>query len=194
MDKICKSILIGSILGDGHLDPITRNGSRWILKYDDDHMRYLEWLRSKALDLQPSSIKAKKNYHQHYFSTKPSSDVGFFRRHFYPKGIKIVPKDVKLLLTDPLSLAIWYMDDGSLDKREKYHLNATFATFCFSFRECVLLASTLKENFGIEARVHKSTMRGKERYRLYIVSGSMTKFVNVVGSYIQPDFRYKIAL
>jgi hypothetical protein len=117
-----------------------------------------------------------------------------FREIFYPEGKKIVPKQIGSLLTDPLSLAVWYMDDGSLDKRDKYHLNSTIATFCFSYKDCVLLTKTLKVNFGVEARVHKSTMRGKIGYRLYIVSGSMAGFMKIIQPYIQPCFMYKLVL
>lgn len=194
MDKISRDILLGSILGDGHVDKPTRNGSRWIVKYDDKALDYLEWLHTHVAYLFPSEIKAKKNYHQHYFSTRPSKEMAKFRKIFYPYGKKIIPKLIKTLLTNPLSLAVWYMDDGTLDNRNRYHFNASFATYCFSYKECGLLANVLKGNFGIEARVHRSTMRGKRRYKLYIVSQSMAKFIDTVRPYIQPCFAYKIAL
>ncbi|MBI2008067.1 hypothetical protein HYS82_00205 [Candidatus Amesbacteria bacterium] len=194
MDKTSQNILIGSILGDGHLDKPTKNGSRWILKYDDKCLEYLLWLHDKLLGLESSEVKPKKNYHQHYFSTKPSLEVGRFRRIFYLDGKKIVPEEIGNWLVDPLSLAVWYMDDGNLDRREKYHLNANIATYCFSYKECELLVKTLKSNFEVEARVHKCTMRGVRRYRLYIVSRSMDRFIKLVGPYIQPCLAYKIAL
>ena len=194
MDQLHKNILVGSILGDGWLNKPSRLGAHWTIKYDDKSLIYLEWLYSMMNELFPSGIKAKKNYHQHFIFSKSSSELAEFRNIFYPNGKKIVPKQIKFLLTDPLSLAIWYMDDGSLDKRDKYHFNATIATFCFSYKECELLAETLKNNFDVEARVHKSTMRGKEQYRLYVVSRSMDRFINIIRPYIQPCFLYKIAL
>lgn len=194
MDKVCQSILIGSILGDGWLERPTGNGSSWYMKYDDKSLSYLKWLHSQLNQLIPSEIKTKLNYHQHLFHTKSSLEIGYFRDIFYPKGKKIVPLQIKALLTDPLSLAIWYMDDGSLDFRDKYHFNSTVATFCFSYEECELLVETLKENFDVKARVHKSTMRGKVGYRLYILSKSMERFIQIIRPYIQPCFSYKIAL
>lgn len=194
MDQLCKNILVGSILGDGWLTKSSRIGAHWTIKYDDKSLSYLEWLYSMLRQLFPRGIRQKKNYHQHFIYSKSSPEISEFRKVFYPNGVKIVPSQIKFLLTDPLSLAIWYMDDGSLDKRHKYHLNATIATFCFSYEDCALLANTLKENFGVEARVHKSTMRGKEQYRLYIVSSSMSRFIKIIQPYIQPCFLYKIAL
>ncbi len=193
MDSISRSILIGSILGDGHLDKSTRNGSRWIVKYDDGRLDYLGWLRDQTRSLIPSELKRKKGYHQHYFSTKPSLEIAGYRHIFYPKGKKVVPRNIRFLLRDPLSLAVWYMDDGCLDKRDKYHFNANLATYCFSYEECERLAKTLKANFKVKARVHKCTMRGKLRYRLYIMAASMPLFVTIVRPYIQPSLLYKIA-
>lgn len=193
MDNTQQSILVGSILGDGHLDKLTRNGSRWIIKYDDRSLPYLKWLHSQLYSLGISEVKAKKgNYHQHYFHTKPSLKVGYWMNLFYPQGRKLIPENIKSLLISPLSLAVWYMDDGNLDFRNKYHFNSTFATFCFSYEECKLLANTLKENFGVEARVHKTTMRGKLYFRLYIPSKFMIKFVNLIKKYIHPCMKYKI--
>jgi len=104
-----------------------------------------------------------------------------------------VPDNIQEVLKNPLSLAIWYMDDGNLDNRYKYHLNSSFATFCFSYKECNLLAEALKSNFGVEARVHKSTMRGKEYYRLYIVASSMKRFVKTIKNFIVPCMQYKVS-
>ena len=111
---------------------------------------------------------------------------------FYPKGKKIVPKNIKELLRNPLTLAVWYQDDGTLDCRSKYHYNAMFATYCFSFSDCKLLAKALRENFNLDARVCKCKMRGKTRYRLYIASKSMNNFVGLVEPHIITCFRYKI--
>ena len=194
MDRTVKSILIGSILGDGHIEPSTRNGSRWVVKYDDKYLPYLDWLHRSTRSLRLNEIKAKKNYHQHYFATKPLKELAYYREHFYPEGKKIIPEDMGSLLKDNLSLAVWYMDDGNLDFRNKYHFNASIATFCFSYKECVHLALVLKDNFDIEARVHKSTMRGKLQYRLYIAAGSMERFIDLIRPYIQSVFLYKIGL
>jgi len=191
MDEVVKSIMIGSILGDGFLDKPTRNGSRLTIKYDDKSITYLKWLHKKLANFGVSEIKKKRGYHQHYFSTKPSFETAYLRNVFYPSGKKIIPFDIQKILNNPISLAVWYMDDGSLDYRLKYHRNASIATFCFSYKDCELLAKTLKVNFGVEARVHLSTMRGKKYYRLYITSKSFNDFMKLIKPYINPCMRYK---
>lgn len=186
MDNTCRSILIGSVLGDGHLTKIvTLNGtSSLYLKYSPQYYEYLLWLYNLLEDIKPGKVGHRKNGQSQFF-TKKSQNLGNYRKLFYPKGIKIVPKNIKSLLTDPLSLAIWYMDDGTLDFRELYHCNVLFATYNFTFQECKLLVDVLKENFDIKSSVTKCTMRGKVYPRLYIWSKSTHRFLDLVEPYVR---------
>lgn len=191
MDEEIRSIIVGSVLGDGYMPTPTRNGSRLVIKYDDKSLPYLRWLHKKLTKLGVGKITKKPKYHQHYFSTNPSFETAYLRDIFYPYGKKIIPLDIQKILNNPRSLAVWYMDDGSLDYRPKYHRNASLATFCFSYEENELLAKTLKVNFNIEARVHLSTMRGKKYYRLYITAKSFDDFMSIIKPYINPCMKYK---
>ena len=194
MNKKTKAILIGLILGDGYLTPLVgKSGrSRLDMKGDNKNLSYLKWLHGKLKPLEVSDLKPKKNYHQHRFYTKTTEELGKLRKIFYPEGKKIIPKDIKKFLNNPLTLAVWYQDDGNLDCRGKYHYNAMFATYCFSFSECKLLAKTLRENFDLDVRVCRCEMRGKLRWRLYVTSKSMNRFINLVKPFINPCFNYKI--
>ena len=182
------------ILGDGHLTEFSGQSrkSSLLIKSNDKTLPYLEWLHQELQPLGVSELRPKKNYHQHYFRTKWSEEIGELRSLFYPEGKKIIPRNIKELLIRPITLAIWYQDDGTLDARSKYHYNALFATHCFSFHECVLLAETLKENFDLDVSVCKCQMRGKIRYRLYVKSKSMKRFIDLVRPFINPSFQYKI--
>lgn len=194
MNERIKAILIGLVLGDGHLTRLVgmSQRSRVDMKGDNKSLTYLKWLHKELRPLGVSDLKPKKNYHQHRFYTKSTEEIGQLRKLFYPKGIKIIPKSIKEFLKNPLSLAVWYQDDGTLDCRSKYHYNAMFSTYCFSFHDCELLAETLKDNFNLNVRVCRCRMRGKVRWRLYITSSSMGRFINLVKPYINPCFRYKI--
>lgn len=194
MNEETKAILIGLILGDGYLTPFIDASSRsqMEIKGDNKSLSYLKWLHSRLEPMGVSDLKPKKNYHQHRFYTKTTEEIGKLRKLFYPRGQKTVPRNIKKLLKNLLSLAVWYQDDGTLDCRSKYHYNASFATYCFSFSDCKLLAEALRENFNLDARVCKCQMRGKIRYRLYITSSSMSHFISLIKSYVNPCFEYKI--
>src|SRR3989344_2679438 len=193
MMKQTQNIVIGSLLGDGWLKSMSSTQkSSFYLKCNNKSIGYLKWIRGQISELNPSELKSIEKYSQHYFYTQLSKALGGFREIFYPnEGKKRVPPNIRELLYDPKSLAIWYQDDGTLDFRSKYHRNAMFATYCFSFEDCVHLKNTLLENFGIKVSVCKCQMRGKMYYRLYVLSESMNHFMETVKPFIHRDFSYK---
>lgn len=183
------------MLGDGWLTALSpKTGtSRYVVKYKGDSKNYLSWLKRQILELSPSSLKVVSRYSQYYFYTKARVDIGEMRRLFYPKeGRKVIPRNIVELLRSPKSLAVWYQDDGTLDARSGYHWNAMFSTYCFSHKECVLLANAVRKNFRIHMSVCRCSMRGKTYYRLYVRSESMSHFIKIVRPFIRPAFRYKI--
>jgi hypothetical protein len=194
MTRKIRNILVGTVLGDTYLNPLVgkSRSSRANIKGDNKYLPYLQWLHSELRPLGVSELKPKKNYHQHSFYTKTCKEVGELRELFYPHGEKIIPVNIGELLKDSLTLAVWYQDDGTLDYRKKDHYNSLFATHCFSFSDCGLLADTLRENFSLDARVYKCRMRGKLRFRIYIASKSMERFMSLVGPYVLPCFSYKV--
>lgn len=193
MNYRIRNIIIGSILGDGYLTNLTvKQKSRLWLKYDDRYLPYLQWLHREMTPLRVGLIKGKKGYHQHQFLTNSDQELGVLKKLFYPRGKKIIPPTIDRLLIHPLTLAIWYMDDGTLDYRDKYHYNALFATHCFSRKDCERLTNTLLQNFNIKASVCRCLMRGKLRYRIYIWSQSMEHFLRLIRPYVLPCLAYKI--
>jgi len=194
MIKEEKEILIGLILGDGHLTSFVGKSlnSSLDMKADNKYLSYLCWMHEKLSGLGVSGLRPKKGYHQHRFYTGRRSDIGELRALFYPQGKKIIPNQIGELLTSPLTLAVWYQDDGTLDCRDKYHYNAQFATHCFSYNECILLTEVLAKNFELDVRVCKCMMRGVLRYRLHVTSKSMERFIQFIKPFIQPCFLYKI--
>lgn len=194
MNARIKEILIGLTLGDGYITPFVgaSKRSRMEVKGDNRYLLYLQWLRRELEPLGVSELKPKKNYHQHRFYTKTLEEIGKLRTLFYSNGKKVIPRNIKKFFNSPLTLAVWYQDDGTLDCRSKDHYNSLFATHCFSYNECAALANTLRENLYLEVRVYKCQMRGILRFRLYITSSSMERFISLVRPYITPCFAYKI--
>lgn len=193
MNEVCKAIIVGSILGDGHVTRVTSRLrlSQMEFKYSDKSFEYLKWFYDSLSCLGLNPVRSHPNK-QHYFRIRSSAEIGEFRELFYKDGVKIIPNNIKSLLTNPLTLAVWYMDDGTFDNREKYHCNPLIATYSFTFQECKLLVQALNDNFGIHASVTKCVMRGKVYPRLYIWSESTIKFFDIVRPYILPCMKYKI--
>lgn len=188
-------VAIGSILGDGCLKQLSMRAqaSQLYVSQHSSKLPYLEWLHMElGRRFVTNPIKPKKGYDQHYFMTKPDTELGWLKKKFYPYGTKIVPPDIKTLLNDPISIAVWYMDDGTLDRRDGYHCNAMFSTYGFSFECCHRLSDCMLDNFKVETSVTKCTMRGKVYPRLYVKSVSMPRFNEMIKPFICPVFHYKV--
>lgn len=186
MEMRTRDVVVGSLLGDGWVEKPYSNTptSSFIVKYNDKSLEYLKWIRVQLKELHPYELKSIPKYSQHYFYTERRKDLGELRRLFYPnEGKKRIPNNICQMLNNPMSLAIWYQDDGTLDRRTKNHWNALFATYCFPYEDCVKLTQAVKQNFQIEMSVTKCRMRGKMYYRL---------FVKTVRPYIHSNFTYKI--
>ena len=95
--------------------------------------------------------------------------VGYNREQQWSRFRKVVPDNIQDLLVDPISLAVWYLDDGS--KRS----NCTacrLATQGFSLVENMALTECLGINFGIEAKIDTWMVRrpGRPIYGLSLPS------------------------
>ena len=187
-----KDILLGLLLGDGHLE---KNGSYVRLRVDQklDHGNYVKWLYGELANLVPSKpriIREKdkrtgKVYSRLHFSTYSTSELNKWRDIFYCNRRKIIPPNIESMLKSKVSLAIWFMDDG-------YKRNDCAAirlnTDAFNCDEQIILIQCLRKNFKIKSHLHK---KGKW-FNIYIPKDEADKFCNIVKPYILPSFRYKL--
>ena len=116
----------------------------------------------------------------------------------YEYAIKNILREDKVVLTKrwmqditPISLAFWYMDDGSLLNREDPSLGERiiFNTQAYSIEECELLKNML-QRFNIESTIHN-----KSCYKGNIISVGVEdakKFFSLVAPYIVPSMKYKL--
>lgn len=189
-----KEILIGMILGDGHLE---KNGNNVRLRVDhgENQEKYLRWkyfefkniIPSNPRLIQETDKRTEKIYKRWHFSTYSLDVFNAYRNIFYRGKKKIVPKNISKLMNSPLSLAIWFMDDG----HKRSDCNALrLNTDSFQIQEQELLQECLKKNFGIDNKLHK---KGKF-WNIYIPSSETRKFCEIVKPFIVSGMNYKISL
>lgn len=157
-----RHIIQGTLLGDGCLrSSKTRgyNGNAYLrILQCRSHHGYVRWLHNKlnrwttkrGLRFESRSMKLKGQthanvYHNVAFWTVTHPVFDEFYKLFY-KEKKIVPLNIKDYL-NPLSTAVWYMDDGYL--WDKYR--CSFCTDCFSEGEVNILIDAIKSVFNIKA-------------------------------------------
>ena len=190
LTSIQRDIIVGLTLGDGHLET-QNNGRTYKLKIEHSvkQKEYLDWLYENFRDWVRMTPKLRLKGNQpfsYHFSTYSHELLRFYGKQFYNNKKKVIPEIIEKLLT-PLSLAVWFMDDGSL--KSKRHNTYVIHTLGFQRNELERIQTVLKKKFGLETKLH----RQKEKYlRLYIPSKSAEKFRNTVSPYIIPSLKYKL--
>lgn len=193
LSKRQKSIIIGSILGDGYLDFNGYQGTRLQIKQCQKNKEYVWWLYNELKNLCKSEPNMRKDGSQWFFGTRYIDELTGLRKDFYSHtGKKKVPDQISEMLVDPLSLAIWFMDDGTLDFRPKSHFAFSLAVNCFSLKDVKKLADAMLKNFGITTSINNSLCRGKRYPRLHVGKDGRIKFMSIIKPYIVSCFRYKL--
>ena len=193
------SIIIGSLLGDGHLEKRNRGiGTRIKFEQSNKNVEYLMWFHSyfstrgycniNKPELKKRIRKNGEIYFHYSINTFTFFSFNLIHDMFYMcsegKYVKIIPHNIEQYLT-PLALAIWFMDDGSKLKK-----GAKIATNCFTYKELSQLCEILKNKFNLTVTIHSG---GKNKgYTLYISSQSMTTFSNIVKPFMLPTLYYKL--
>lgn len=192
LTKRQREILIGKMLGDGFLE---MNGKHSRLKIDHTHKQkdYVFWLHNEFLPFttaKPYKIgyldeRTNKTYLHWRFATKSLPIFNKWRKIFYLRKRKIIPDNIVNLLKSPLTLAVWYMDDGYRRK----DCNALYlCTSGYNSDEQLMLQEALVKNFSIQTKVHHAAGNA----RLYIPARSAKAFCSTISKYIIPSFSYKL--
>jgi hypothetical protein len=175
-----KAIIVGSLLGDGTMR--CKTNALLEINHSAKQSDYVEWKYNelKALvSTQPRKRFGNAGRIAYRFTTKSLPELTEIYRKFYRGGKKVVPDD---LIIHPLSLAVWFMDDGCKSYRAIY-LN----TQKFPISEQNRLGLLLRQQYGVQTSLNKD----KTYYRLRIAVSSVSKFLEIIKPYLLPMFCYK---
>lgn len=187
-------ILIGLMLGDGCLEKNGRN-VRLRMEYSSKQKAYVSWLYEKFKNIsgkEPRSVlgrhsKANKFYEKCRFYTFSLECLNDYRELFYQGGRKCIPENIMDILISPLTLAIWFMDDG----HKRSDCNALrISTDSFHYEEQMRLVECLEKNFCLKSRLHKKA----QAWNIYIPKSDAYKFCDLVAPHIVHSMKYKINL
>lgn len=181
-----KEIIFGSLMGDAYANCSGQiEITHCIAQYP-----YLYWLSHKlnsvlsdvGITFNPWKTKCR-------IRTKALDTVKSIRDELYPDGIKR-PKSEFLERLTPLSLAIWYSDDGSLDNGCNCHIH----TRGFTEKENEFLSVYFKNKWDISAKVFKaySKRHAKTYYELVFDKENSIKLNDLIKFHMLPCMLYKI--
>jgi len=181
-----KSLIIGTILGDGYLRIIPgRNNAFLEINHSFSQKQYVDWKFEKLKNICISKPKIRKGNGSriaYRFYTKQYSELSKFYNNFYRNGYKMVPDNLKL---DAIALSVWFMDDGSKCGDSNFYLN----TQQFSKDHQLKLLSYL-EKIGLKANLNKD----KNYYRIRFFNSSVSKLKELLKENLIPSMYYKIGL
>jgi len=189
-------VLLGALMGDGALSPTrSAHGGRFRWGHGAKQQPYADWKASLFGNLNPSrSTNAKGDV---FYDMTPLPELAELRSAVYLAGKKVLSEDYLKALT-PLSLAIWYMDDGSYSERSK-GLQARTADGSGRAEICVealeptsrqRLVDYLAGTWGIHARIRLAGRTAKAV--LSFPKDETAKLQALVAPFVHPSMEYKL--
>lgn len=185
-----KDIMYGSILGDAYLRPGKASYSL-SFTHGERQKDYLLW-KLHAFDnfvttkkLYRSTRDFRGNAPTYSFSTITHPEIEEARRLTYPDGTKRISKEWLDKLS-PLSLAVWYMDDGSLNKR---YGTIVLCTNMFTLKEHQMMIDFFEERYSIHPKPEK---RRNDQYVLRINASESKRFRSIIAEHVPPCMDYKL--
>lgn len=192
LSKRQEAIFVGKILGDGTIEK-NGNFSRLRIVQSSKQKEYVFWMYKelKILSTKKPRFTVTNNERgiscQYRFDTYSLPVIDKYRKLFYENGKKIVPKNICKLLTSPVSLAVWYMDDGY---KRTDNSGLYLCTSSFTNEDNILLQNCLFDNFGLETNLHYAG----GYVRIHIPSRHIGLFCKYISPYLVKSMFYKIPL
>lgn len=151
-----EEMLIALMLGDGCVQFSQKKAKypRLTINRKLGDKKYLEYQREifanfckmNVTDHSISDKRTNKTYHGCHLITRSAPAFLETRNRWYPKGQKIIPKDLKL--TDNIIL-FWFLDDGCLVYDKFYNkMSLKLSTHGFKKSEVNFLISLLEKRFN----------------------------------------------
>jgi len=190
-----KAILVGTLLGDGYLQKTGGKNARLRLEHGGKQKDYLLWkmrafprlFQGKPVQLHRAHPKTLKTYEYWRAQSSASPVLGKWRALFYPGDKKRIPENLAEILTESLALAVWYMDDGYYNSKDR---NSFLYLGRVTKVEAECARDMLEKNFELSARVYDKKSKG---FALYF-STEMTKKLHMLirQHVVLPTFAYKL--
>jgi LAGLIDADG DNA endonuclease family protein len=180
LSEVQHAIVVGSLLGDGSM----RCKTNALLEINHSvHQRsYVDWKFGHLADLvnTPPKMRSGNGRRVAYrFVTRSVPVLTPYYRLFYDDGRKRVPT----LELAPLTLAVWFMDDGCRSRNAVY-LN----TQQFDGQSQQVLLGMLREQWGLDATLN----RDKSYHRIRVSVEATRRLAKVIDPYLLPELRYKL--
>ncbi|MGE0136359.1 MAG: recombinase RecA [Ilumatobacteraceae bacterium] len=189
-------VLLGGLMGDGALSPTrSGNGARFRWGHGAKQAEYADWKASLFANVHVSRSTNAKGAVFH--DVQPLPELAELRDAVYVAGKKVLSDDYLKRLT-PLSLAIWYMDDGGFTLRSKGVQQRTeggsgrseICVDAMSPDSRVRLQRYLADVWGIEAKL--LSVGARQKAVLQFPTAETAKLHALIAPFVHPSMSYKL--
>jgi recombination protein RecA len=180
LSGVQREIVIGTLLGDGAMR--CKTNALLEINHSVQQRGYVDWKYRHLAPLVASPPKVRKGNGSrvaYRFVTRSVPALTPYYMAFYGSGVKRAPE---IGLT-PLTLAVWFMDDGCRSRNAVY-LN----TQQFDMASQIRLMCMLQKQFGLESTLN----RDRSYFRIRLRVSSSARFSRLVEPYVLDELRYKL--
>ena len=194
LTKTQTAVLVGTVLGDAFLQKTGEKNARLRLEHGETQKEYLHWkvsvfgrlFQGKPTHITRTHPRTQCVYGYWRSQSDATPALGKWRRLFYPNGKKVIPPTLADVLTQALALAVWYMDDGYYDAKER---NSYLYLGRVSKQEAQTAQRAIQKNFGIRARIYDKKTKG---FALFFSVSETKKLHKLIRTHVRPEFDYKL--
>lgn len=209
--EIDKAIMIGLLLGDGYIN----NKGRVEIEHCIEQKEYCIY-KAKLLhsvcggrDINVheyqrtrSILKDGRQWKNNTFTTvsfkKQSKHFMYFRDLLYKNGKKEITQDVLDLLS-PLSIALWWLDDGSLVRKKQANGKpGPYGLMLYTYlpkEQNELIQKYFLEKYNMKWNVVSANIHKENQYMLRCGQTEGRKFLNIIRNIVLekvPSMQYKV--
>jgi len=197
----CREIILGSVLGDGSLKiPSGYKNARFSFRHSVKSSEYFHWKVSELKEISSDHCVWNQQDSGSYadeilrYQSRALEDLTqlyelVHRQH----QLKIRRKWLNQL--SPLSLCVWWLDDGSLVANCR---QGVICTDNFSYDELILVVKYFRKVWDLSPSIGKVAKNGarSEQYRLWFRSREeLKKFLRVIAPYVPvSSMLYKVLI
>jgi hypothetical protein len=181
------SFLAGKVLGDGCLRKTkTTNKAALELGHKKEHLQYLDYCREI---LKPLLFLENANYK--YWTSGFGTEMVSFRTQAHRSIISILENPLDFFTLE--SMAVLYMDDGSLSHNEKQQDRANFAICSLDDEQARLLSEKFVElGFPNTLYMSKSHRGVRGYWRIRLNKDSAESFFSSIRHLVPEVLQYKL--
>jgi len=179
-----KEIVLGGLLGDGSLKINDKyKNARYSFRHSEKQNDYFFWKINQLKEISGESNFWEQDDGKIRYQSLALDSLTEIHS-LTNQGNKLCIRRKWLNLLAPLSLAIWWLDDGSLVRNSR---QGVLCTDGFDLESQKVLAKYLRSVWGIETKIGKTAKDGGY-YRLWFRStGMLKKFLRIILPYVKVE-------